>query len=337
MDVIWAKGLTRHFSYFEKERGLRGALRGLFARRRTVRRAVDGVSFAVADGEIVGFLGPNGAGKTTTLKMLAGVMHPTAGEARVLGHVPWARKKDFRMRIGVVMGQRSQLWPDLPALETFSLNRAIYEIDRRAYARTLDELVALFGIGDLLSVPVRRLSLGERMKMEITAALLHEPAVLFLDEPTIGLDLLSQRAIRELIKTLNERRRTTVMLTSHHLSDIQKLCHRIILINDGVLAYDGPLARVNQALGARKVVTLVFAEPVARAALASYPGLRDATPGQPGTDLAADILGATFDVDRAQVRDFSRRALAELPVADLTIEEIPLEEGIARLYERGRD
>ncbi len=333
MDVIWAKGLTRHFSYVESAQGLRGALRNLFGRRRQTRRAVDGVSFTVGEGEIVGFLGPNGAGKTTTLKMLSGVMVPTAGEARVLGHVPWARKKDFRMRIGVVMGQRSQLWPDLPALDTFSLNRAIYEIDRRVYARTLDELVELFGIRDLLSVQVRRLSLGERMKMEITAALLHDPAVLFLDEPTIGLDLLSQRAIRELIKTLNQRRRTTVMLTSHHLSDIEKLCNRIILINGGVLAFDGPLARVNQALGARKLVTLVFSEPVARAALAPYHGPRDTAAG--ATD--SDVLSARFDVDRAQVRDFSRRVLAELPVADLTIEEIPLEEGIARLYERGRD
>ncbi len=331
MDVIAAQGLTRHFRYFENQPGLRGSLRSLFARRHKLRRAVDGVSFTVAEGEIVGFLGPNGAGKTTTLKMLSGVMVPTAGRAQVLGHVPWARKKDFRMRIGVVMGQRSQLWPDLPARETFSLNRAIYEIDRRVYARTLDELVALFGIGDLLSVQVRRLSLGERMKMEITAALLHDPAVLFLDEPTIGLDLLSQRAIRELIKTLNERRRTTVMLTSHHLSDIEKLCERIILINGGVLAYDGPLARVNEALGAGKIVTLAFSEPVPRAALAPYQGPLDA--GGLGTDL----LGARFHVDRAQVRDFSRRVLAELPVADLTIEEIPLEEGIARLYERGRD
>src|SRR6185312_10842108 len=230
MDVIQVEGLTRHFSYFEKQQGLRGSLRALFARKHQIRRAVDGVTFTVREGEVVGFLGPNGAGKTTTLRMLAGIMHPTAGDARVLGHVPWARKKDFRMRIGVVMGQRSQLWPDLPALDTFELNRAIYEIDRRSFARMVDELVTLFGVGGLLSIPVRRLSLGERMKLELTAALLHDPAVLFLDEPTIGLDLLSQRAIRQLIKALNERRRTTVMLTSHHVSDIETLCGRVILI-----------------------------------------------------------------------------------------------------------
>ena len=336
MDVIQVEGLTRHFSYFENEQGLWGAMRNVFARRHKVRRAVDGVSFTVREGEMVGFLGPNGAGKTTTLKMLSGILHPTAGEARVLGHVPWARKKDFRMRIGLVMGQRSQLWPDLPATETFSLNRAIYEIDRRDYDRTLDELVETFGVGALLSIPVRRLSLGERMKLEITAALLHDPAVLFLDEPTIGLDLLSQRAIRQLVKTLNERRRTTVMLTSHHLSDIETLCSRVILINDGHLAYDGPLARVNDTLGARKIVTLIFSEPVPRSALAAYGQPRDDAGVTGSGATPPDVLSVTFDLDRTAVRDFSRRALAELPVADLTIQELPLEEGVARLYQSAR-
>jgi len=335
MDVIQVEGLTRHFSYFEKAPGLWGSLRSVFARQHQIRRAVEGVTFAVREGEIVAFLGPNGAGKTTTLKMLAGIMHPSAGDARVLGHVPWARPKDFRMRIGVVMGQRSQLWPDLPALDTFELNRAIYEIDRRRFTRTLDELVALFALEGLLAIPVRRLSLGERMKLEIAAALLHDPAVLFLDEPTIGLDLLSQRAIRELIKQLNERRRTTVMLTSHHLSDVETLCGRAIVINHGRIAYDGPLARINETLGTRKTVTLIFSEPVARTALQGYGPVR--AEGHPtATSHATEVLSVTFEVDRTAVRDVSRRALAELPVADLTIEEVPLEDGMARLYERAR-
>jgi ABC-2 type transport system ATP-binding protein len=286
-----------------------------------VREAVRGVGFSVERGEVVGFLGPNGAGKTTTLKMLSGIMHPTSGRALVMGYVPWMRKKEFRMRVSIVMGQRSQLWPDLPALETFALNREIYEIERKKYDRTLAELVELFGVGELLGVQVRRLSLGERMRMEIIAALLHEPEVLFLDEPTIGLDILSQRAIRDLVKTLNERLGTTVILTSHYLSDIEELCERVILINSGSIVYDGALSGVNATLAERKVVRLVLSEGVATGSLEAYGGFR-------GLEGAT----ATFDVARSEVRDFSRRVLGELPIADLTIEEVPLEEGIARLY-----
>jgi ABC-2 type transport system ATP-binding protein len=331
MNIIEVKKLARNFSYYEKAEGLSGSLRNLVARKKLVREAVRGVSFSIREGEMVGFLGPNGAGKTTTLKMLSGIMHPSSGEALVMGHVPWMRKKDFRMRISIVMGQRSQLWPDLPALESFNLNRSIYELDRKEYERTLGDLVELFGVKELLPVQVRRLSLGERMKMEITAALLHRPRVLFLDEPTIGLDLLSQRAIRDLVRTLNERQGTTVMLTSHYLSDIEELCDRVILINRGAIVYDGPLQGVNAALAERKVVKLIFSEPVAKARLDALGGLRVL-----GDDRVrpreGNLLEATFDVERARVRDFSRRALGELPIADLTIEEVPLEEGIARLY-----
>ena len=331
MEMIEVKRLSRSFSYYEKREGLSGSLRNLVWRKKLLREAVREVSFSVGRGEMVGFLGPNGAGKTTTLKMLSGIMHPSSGEALVLGQVPWMRKKAFRMRISIVMGQRSQLWPDLPALESFNLNRTIYELDRKEYERTLGELVELFGVKDLLSVQVRRLSLGERMKMEITAALLHRPEVLFLDEPTIGLDLLSQRSIRDLIRTLNERQGTTVMLTSHYLSDIEELCDRVILINRGSIVYDGALQGVNAALAERKVVKLIFSEPVERARLEALGGLRD----QAAADLRPRegmLLEATFDVARARVRDFSRSALGELPIADLTIEEVPLEEGIARLY-----
>ena len=274
MGVIEVKGLRRDFSYYEKAEGLSGSLHNLVHRKKLVREAVKGVSFSIGEGEMVGFLGPNGAGKTTTLKMLSGIMHPSSGEALVLGQVPWMRKKDFRMRISIVMGQRSQLWPDLPAVESFNLNRAIYEIGRKDYERSLGELVELFGIKELLGVQVRRLSLGERMKMEITAALLHRPAVLFLDEPTIGLDLLSQRAIREFVRTLNERQGTTVMLTSHYLSDIEELCGRVVLINRGEIVYDGPLAGVNATLADRKVVRLQFSAPVPLSELAAYGGLR---------------------------------------------------------------
>jgi ABC-2 type transport system ATP-binding protein len=327
MDIIEVNGLTRNFSYYEKREGLGSSFRNLMSRKKLVREAVRDVSFGIREGEMVGFLGPNGAGKTTTLKMLSGIMHPSSGVAFVMGQVPWMRKKDFRMRVSIVMGQRSQLWPDLPALESFNLNRVIYELDRKGYERTLGELVELFGVKDLLSVQVRRLSLGERMKMEITAALLHRPKVLFLDEPTIGLDLLSQRAIRGLIRALNERQGTTVMLTSHYLSDIEELCDRVILINRGAIVYDGALSGVNATLAERKVVKLMFSEPVGKASLEAYGGLR-----APEGAQTPELLEATFDVERARVRDFSRRVLGELPVADLTIEEVPLEEGIARLY-----
>lgn len=321
MPIIEVNRLCRNFTYYEKAAGLKGSVRNLFARKELVKEAVKDVSFMIAEGETVGFLGPNGAGKTTTLKMLSGIMHPSSGEARVMGYVPWERKKGFRMDISIVMGQRSQLWPDLPAIESFDLNRAIYEIDRARYRETLDELVSLFGIEEQLAVQVRRLSLGERMKMEIIASLLHRPRVLFLDEPTIGLDLISQKSIRELLKGLNARFGTTVMLTSHYLFDIEDLCDRIILINRGSTVYDGPLDRVNAAFADRKKVRLVLSERVRESALASFAGFR-------GTDG----LSADFDVDRADVRAFSRRALDELPVADLTIGETPLEEGIERLY-----
>jgi ABC-2 type transport system ATP-binding protein len=321
MPIIEVTNLCRNFTYYEKAEGLGGSFRNLLARKTLVKEAVKDVSFSIEAGQTVGFLGPNGAGKTTTLKMLSGIMHPSSGDARVLGHVPWARKKDFRRRIAIVMGQRSQLWPDLPALESFDLNRAIYEIDKAEYRRTLDELVSLFGIAEQLPVQVRRLSLGERMKMEIIAALLHRPAVLFLDEPTIGLDIISQRAIRDLLKGLNGRFGTTVMLTSHYLSDIEDLCERIILINHGSVVYDGALSGVNATLAERKTVRLVLSERVGEDTLARFPGFK-----------ALEDTSAVFEVERADVRSFSRRALDELPVVDLTIEDMPLEEGIARLY-----
>jgi ABC-2 type transport system ATP-binding protein len=321
VSIIEVEGLTRRFTYYEKAEGLGASVKNLFRRKTLTKEAVGGVSFPVAEGEIVGFLGPNGAGKTTTLKMLSGIMHPSAGDARVMGFRPWQRKKDFRMRISIVLGQRSQLWPDLPAMEAFELNRTIYEISRTDYRKTLDELVDLFGVGPLLSVQVRRLSLGERMKMELIAALLHKPRVLFLDEPTIGLDLLSQRAIRDLVRTFNERYGTTVMLTSHYLSDIEELCERAVLINGGKIVYDGPLKEVNASLGDRKTVKLSLSEPVEEAALSAMSGFRS----REGSE-------ATFEVERSRVKAFCRAALDELPVADLTIEDQPLEEGIARLY-----
>jgi len=324
MSAIEVQSLGRQFVYYEKKEGLRGSFANLWARKSLVKQAVDGVTFSIEPGATVGFLGPNGAGKTTTLKMLAGIMPPTSGQARVLGFVPWKRERDYRRQMAIVMGQRSQLWPDLPAQETFGLNRAIYQIDRTEYRRTLDELIETFALQDLVGVQVRRLSLGERMKMEIVASLLHRPRVLFLDEPTIGLDLLSQRTIRDLIRTLAARWGTTVMLTSHYLSDIEDLCERVILINHGRIAYDGPLTGVNTLAG-RKRIRIDFSAPMGVGLVESEPGFR-----------GLRDQGAEFEVDRSEVRDFCRRALDLWPVADLTIEEPPLEDGIARLYSEAR-
>ena len=321
MSIIEVNNLCRNFTYYEKDAGLRGSFHNFFARKETVKEAVKDVSFSIEAGTTVGFLGPNGAGKTTTLKMLAGIMHPSSGDALVMGQVPWLRKKNFRMRIAIVMGQRSQLWPDLPAIESFDLNRTIYEIGRTDYKKTLEELVELFGIKEQLNVQVRRLSLGERMKMEIIASLLHRPEVLYLDEPTIGLDIISQQAIRDLLRGLNARFGTTVMLTSHYLSDIEDLCERIILINHGSVVYDGPLAGVNEKLADRKIVRLMFSESVSESRLAGFSGFSGIENGY-----------ASYEIERADVRAFSRRALEELPVIDLTIEDMPLEAGIARLY-----
>jgi len=322
VDAIFVNQLGRDFRTYEKAEGLGASFRNLFARKPLVKTAVEQVSFTVAEAGIVGFLGPNGAGKTTTLKILAGIMPPTSGTASVLGHVPWKRSNAFRRQMAIVMGQRSQLWPDLPARETFALNRAIYDLDRAEYRRTLDELVAAFGVEGQLQTQVRRLSLGERMKMELVASLLHQPKVLFLDEPTIGLDLISQKAIRDLVRTLPARWGTTVMLTSHYVSDIEDLCERVILINRGRLVYDGALAGIRGRLADRKTVRLDFSEPVDPAAFQDEPALREAQP-----------LSAVFEVGRSEVKDFCRRAFEVWPVADLTIGEAPLEEAITRWYQ----
>ncbi|MBN2811733.1 MAG: ATP-binding cassette domain-containing protein [Spirochaetales bacterium] len=324
MGIIDVDCLSREFTYYRKGEGVKASVKNLFARQTMVKKAVDSISFSIDEGSTVGFLGPNGAGKTTTLKMLAGIMHPSSGSARVLDFTPWERKKAFRMQISIVMGQRSQLWPDLPALESFDLNREIYEIPMPEYRRTLDHLVSLFGIEDQLAVQVRRLSLGERMKMEIIAALLHRPKILFLDEPTIGLDIISQKSIRDLLKSLRDGFGTTVMLTSHYLSDIEDLCERIILINHGLVVYDGPLSAVNDALGSRKILRLSLSESVPESRLSAFSGFRGMENAQ-----------AVYEIDRGTVRSFSRSILDDLPVADLLIEDIPLEEGIALLYRGG--
>jgi ABC-2 type transport system ATP-binding protein len=272
---------------------------------------------------MVGFLGPNGAGKTTTLKMLSGILHPTKGDASVLGFTPWERKKAFKMQFAIVMGQKNQLWWDLPANESLFLNKCIYEIDDQVYKATLAELTELLDVKDLLEVQVRRLSLGERMKMELIAALIHKPKLIFLDEPTIGLDILSQKKIREFLNYYNQVKKATVMLTSHYMGDIEDLCRRVIIINQGRLVFDGDLQRVNDVFAQSKVIKLQLAGPISHADLAVFGRVTDHSG-----------FTATLEVPRAELKERSKAILDRLPVVDFNIEDVPVEEGIALLYQR---
>lgn len=282
------------------------------------------LSFDIDEGEIVGFLGPNGAGKTTTLKMLSGILHPSDGEASVLGYTPWERKKEFKRQFSIVMGQKNQLWWDLPASDSFELNKLIYDLDDTEYKRTLDELVELLGVGEQLHVQVRRLSLGERMKMELIASLLHRPKVILLDEPTIGLDIISQSKIRQFFKTYNQTYNTTILLTSHYMRDIEDLCSRTMIINHGQLVYDGDLKSVNDVIGSWKLLKVQLSAPVSELSLNGYGKIR-----------SRSELEVVFELSKHDVLRKSKEILDHLPVIDFTIEDIPLEEGIAILYEKG--
>ena len=319
--MIVVQELEKHYQVHEKEPGLIGSLRSFVDRKFRTVRAVDGVSFSIENGEMIGFLGPNGAGKTTTLKMLAGLLYPTGGSLQVEGFIPNERRAPFLKTITLVMGQKQQLLWDLPAFDSFLVNQAIYEIPNDQFRETMREFNELLELDDILKKQVRKLSLGERMKCELAAALLHRPQVLFLDEPTIGLDVNMQVRIREFIAEYNRRFRATVMLTSHYMADVTALCKRIIVIDKGKIVFDGDLVRLLEQASPHKIVRLELAQPVDDARLASYGQLH-----------AHDGLHAELQVPRATTSQVAARILTELPVADVTIEDPPIEEVIGTVF-----
>src|SRR3954469_5656469 len=260
MATIEARDLTKVYRTYRKESGLRGAIKGLVRRRYDETRAADAVSFKIEEGEFVGFLGPNGAGKTTVLKMLSGLLNPTSGDARVLGFVPWERRNEMKRQFSLLMGQKNALWWDLPAQESLELNRAIYGIDRSRFTKVVGGLTELLEVQDKMNVMGRELSLGERMKMELISALIHEPRVLFLDEPTIGLDVVSQKRVREFLRLSNSEHRIVTMLTSHYMQDNEELCDRVIIIDHGKIFFDGPLDSIIDRFAGYKIISLSFEE-----------------------------------------------------------------------------
>ena len=326
MPIIEAQGLTKTYRVFQKKDGLLGALRGLYSREYKEVRAVDDVSFTIEPGEMVAFLGPNGAGKTTTLKMLSGLIYPTAGTAKVLGFTPWDRDDAFRRQFALVMGQKNQLWWDLPAADSFQLHREIYSLPAADFNRTLAELTELLGVEKLTRQAVRELSLGERMKMELIAALLHQPQLLLLDEPTIGLDVVAQVAIQKCLKEYHARRGVTMLLTSHYMRDVEALCSRVLVITQGKLVYDGELAGIVEKFGNAKLVRLQF----------------DEGGGVPeGLERFGEVTrteGPTADlkVDRTRVAEVLGAILDRYQVADVGVQDPPLEQVIARVFEEGR-
>ncbi|WP_145061509.1 ABC transporter ATP-binding protein [Adhaeretor mobilis] len=323
MNAIEIRGLEKSYRVYQKQEGLLASLTGLFQREYRDVNAVKGIDLDVQKGEFVAFLGPNGAGKTTTLKLLSGVISPSGGRATVLGHVPWERENSYRRKFALVMGQKNQLWWDLPAQESFKLHQQIYRIDSQKFNNTRDELVDLLDVRNLLGQPVRELSLGERMKMELTAALLHSPEVLFLDEPTIGLDVIAQHNIQKFLKHYQQVRGITILLTSHYMKDIAALCKRVVMIADGEIMYDGSLEGIIDQFSGHKVLTLQFAEERMPSDLSHY-----------GEVLEIVEPKAKLRVERGEIAGVLSSVLASHSVADVSVEDPPLEDVIADLFKQ---
>lgn len=315
--VITIANLRKQYSYAKRGRGLLGA----FSPQHVSIDAVDGVSFEIGRGERVAVIGPNGAGKSTTLKILSGILEPTSGQASVLGLIPWRDRKALAYRIGVVFGQRSQLWGELPARESFSQLRHIYDQDKAVFDKRLGEMVERFALAELLDQPVHRMSLGQRMRCEITASLLHGPGLLFLDEPTIGLDVVSQKRLRDFIAEYNRRERTTILLTSHYMQDVQELCDRVIIVNHGQIVFDDRLRVLLQRHSHSKRLRLVFDREVERTDVERF-----------GRCVEFDSLTATLEVPRSESARVAAAVLTQLPVEDIAIEELEADEVIRQIF-----
>jgi len=322
--MITVQNLSKTYRVPERQPGLRASLKSMLRRTYTDVQAVRDITFSVDSGEIIGFIGPNGAGKTTTLKMLSGLLHPTGGEAQVAGYAPWQRSPDYLRRISMVMGNKSQMMWDIPPLDTYRVLREIYRIPNNEFQNMLDELVELLDMQELLTKPVRNLSLGERMKCEMAAALLHRPSVLFLDEPTLGLDVSTQRRLRRFVGEYNQRHGATIILTSHYMADVVELCPRVILIHHGRLLYDGPLSGLVEQLAPFKLIRLTLSQE------------QDGYHLPDGVNVIERESGRlVLRSSRAETPTITARLLDTLPVVDLAVEDPPIEAVIDQIYQEG--
>lgn len=324
MSIIKVSDLKKYYSVHQKEPGLWGSIRSLFKRKYYDVKAVDGVSFEIEEGELIGFIGPNGAGKTTTLKVLSGLLYPTSGHVRVLGFEPFKREAKFQKQFSLVMGQKNQLWWDLPPWESFILNKEIYEVPDNQFKKIVDDLSDMLDIKDILKVQVRKLSLGQRMKCELVAALLHSPKVLFLDEPTIGLDVVAQKKTRDFIKSYNKKFNATIILTSHYMGDVKELCERVIVIDNGVILYDGLLSNIVDKFATHKVITIDFEKEIDRKKLEGVGNIKE-----------FEGLHASIHVPKEEAPRRASKLLTRFPVADLTIEDPPIEDIIRQVFSKG--
>ncbi|MFO0704269.1 MAG: ATP-binding cassette domain-containing protein [Patescibacteria group bacterium] len=318
---IHVSNLTRVFRSRKKEEGFLRSVISLFAPKYNEKHAVKNVSFDIEKGELVGFIGANGAGKTTTLKMLSGLLYPTSGSIRIMGFEPFKRDKEFLINISLLMGQRRQLWWDLPVIDSLKLNKEIYEISDREFKKILDELTDIFHAGKLLDQPARTLSLGERMKCELIASILHKPKILFLDEPTIGLDIVMQRQVRQFVKDFNTKYESTIILTSHYMDDVKELCKRVLIINSGELVYDGALADITKSIADFKLLTVTFNDSVSKEQLFKYGYVESYSPTL-----------VTIKVPNENVRNTSSIIMSEMPVEDVTINEPTIEDVIRGIF-----
>jgi len=325
METIRIEGLRKTYRIYRKREGLKASIKGLFRREYRTVEAVRGIDLSVDQGEFVAFLGPNGAGKTTTLKLLSGVISPTSGTARVLGHIPWRRENAYRRRFALVMGQKNQLWWDLPAQESFRLHQQIYRIDPHDFAARRDELVDLLEVRSLLGQPVRELSLGERMKMELIAALLHSPEVLFLDEPTIGLDVVAQHNIQNFLRYYQQLKKISILLTSHYMKDVVALCNRVVIVAQGVIIHDGSLAGIVDRFSGHKVITLQFADHNLPHDLEKYGEIIEKQPPR-----------LKLRVEKQNVTSSLGAILQRHPIEDVSVEDPPLEQVIAEMFSIAR-